>query len=64
MIEAIRFRAEGTLLVLQVCESEKIYQMSAYSNEPRWRDANIEDLLQVARFTRDNRDKLWATGEA
>ena len=46
-IENVRFRTEGALVVLQVCE-RKLY--SNYDREPTWRDAKVEDLLEVAGF--------------
>lgn len=45
-INGIRFRAEGELVVLQVSE----YKRSHYSFESdvQWRDAKVQDLLDVA----------------
>jgi hypothetical protein len=53
MIEAIRFRLEGTLVVLQVQERE---MRPYYDREPTWRDAKVEDLLEAAQFMRPNQD--------
>ena len=50
-IEAIRFRAEGEHIVLQVLESQKRSGSYSYDVPPVWRDAKVEDLLEAARFT-------------
>lgn len=50
-IEAIRFRAEGELIVLQVLESQKRSGAYSYDIPAAWRDARVEDLLGVSRFT-------------
>jgi hypothetical protein len=63
-IEAIRFRMEGALCVLQVQERTggDIYSYGGGLGSSRvsveWRDANATDLLDVARFTRDYPDLL------
>lgn len=49
-IEAIRFRAEGALIALQVKERKERVHYS-YDSGAEWRDATVEDLLAVARFT-------------
>jgi hypothetical protein len=62
-IKAIRFRSEGELLALQVCEEgERDFYANRHS-EPKWRDAKTEDLLQVAAYTRahDSLDRMIAT---
>lgn len=52
-INAIRFRAEGAFVVLQVCELDR----TQYStNVAGWRDAKVEDLLGVARFAGESRN--------
>jgi hypothetical protein len=49
-IDAIRFRATADAVVLQVLESrEGRYD---YERKGEWRDAKVEDLLEVARYTR------------
>jgi K+-sensing histidine kinase KdpD len=50
-IDAIRYRAEGAMVVLQVLESFERSQYE-YRDKTEWRDATVEDLLQVARYTR------------
>jgi len=55
-IEAIRFRVEGALVVLQVFEREKENQYS-YGRDGTWRDAKPEDLLDVARFCSTGLDR-------
>lgn len=49
-IEAIRFRASEVGVILQVLERTN----SPYYSErdSKWRDAKVEDLLEVARYTR------------
>ena len=59
-IESIRFRTEGNLVVLQVLDLGK---RSLYDIEKaEWRDAKVEDLLDVANFTtlttKGNLDRL------
>lgn len=50
-IEAIRFRAEGEHIVLQVLESQKRSGSYHYDTPSVWRDAKVEDMLEAARFT-------------
>jgi hypothetical protein len=56
-IQAIRFRAEGDKVVLQVKEytegrsSPHFYERT--DAVVAWRDAEVEDLLDVSRFTAD-----------
>jgi hypothetical protein len=50
-IEAIRFRAEGEFIVLQVLESQKRSGSYSYDIPAAWRDAKVEDMLDAARFT-------------
>ena len=59
-ITAIRFRAtaEG-LCVLQVQEHESGSSYN-YRSEPKWRDAKVEDLLDVSRFCVDNNSEVAA----
>ena len=48
MIYNIRFRTEGQLLVLQLLEMTK---ETTYGNPKQtWRDATVEDLLEVASY--------------
>ena len=56
MIEAIRFRAEGALMVLQV-----LYRKTGnyYDREAEWRDASVEDMLNAAAFMRTDVDRLY-----
>lgn len=53
-VSAIRFRNEGEFVVLQVLGS-KPGQANRFLDDSReeWRDAQVTDLLEVARFTRD-----------
>ena len=48
MIDEIRFRTENQLVILQVrlYEEDKFGQTAA---KPQWRDAKVEDLLDVAK---------------
>lgn len=48
-IEAIRFRAGEAGVILQVLESRK--DTTYYHERGEWRDAKVEDLLEVARYT-------------
>ena len=50
-IEAIRFRAEGEFIVLQVLEKDRRNGRYSYDLPAEWRDAKVEDLLDAARFT-------------
>lgn len=50
-IEAIRFRAEGELIVLQVLDRAERTGHYSYEASGTWRDAKVEDLLSAARFT-------------
>lgn len=50
-IEAIRFRAEGEFIVLQVLERAERAEYYTYSASGSWRDAKVEDMLEAARFT-------------
>jgi hypothetical protein len=52
-ISAIRFRAEGELLVLQVCEHTRGDNYYGTREKAEWRDAKVTDLLNVAPFTSD-----------
>jgi hypothetical protein len=54
-IEAIRFRAQENLVVLQVCE---VKQDSSWggANRASWRDATVEDLLLVAGHCKNKDD--------
>lgn len=49
MIQNIRYRVEGELVVLQVLE---IGETDIYSSrsKPEWRDAKVSDLLDVPGF--------------
>jgi len=49
-VVGIRFRTEGALVVLQVCES-KPARFNSYQQDDEWRDAKVEDLLDVSKFT-------------
>jgi len=56
-ITAIRLRAEGDLLVLQVLEATE----GNYCGQDiiaLWRDAEVEDLLDVAPFMQDRRQEV------
>lgn len=59
-ITAIRFRTEGSLVVLQVQEAkDNSYGYGGYSGEKStWRDAQVQDLLDVAQFTASGIDGL------
>lgn len=49
MIEEIRFRTEGTLVVLQV----RLHEYDQWGSIPKktiWRDAKVEDLLEVGKI--------------
>ena len=46
MIDAIRFRSIGGMIVLQV----KVIQHDIKTTESPWRDAMVEDMLYVAKF--------------
>lgn len=50
-IDKIRFRVNGEAVVLQVLEVSPrgIYECA---DKAEWRDAKVEDLLEVARYTR------------
>lgn len=50
-IEAIRFRAEGAFIVLQVLERVERSGHYSYDTSGSWRDAKVEDMLEAARFT-------------
>lgn len=55
-IQGIRFRTEGALIVLQVQEyTEGRGGSYHYGSEAvvAWRDAKVEDMLEVSRFTFD-----------
>jgi len=56
-IEAIRFRTEGALMVLQVLErsEDRIYGGSLGAT---WRDAKVEDMLDVARVMWRHQESL------
>lgn len=49
-IEAIRFRAGEAGVILQVLETRN--NTAYYGERGEWRDAKVEDLLEVARYTR------------
>jgi hypothetical protein len=49
MIQNIRYRVEGELVVLQVLEIEEADIYSSRRNVA-WRDAKVEDLLDVPGF--------------
>lgn len=53
-VSAIRFRNEGEFVVLQVL-GPKPGQANRFTDDSReeWRDAQVTDLLEVARFTRE-----------
>lgn len=56
-ITAIRFRTEGALVVLQVQEVKD--DSYGYGNgKYTWRDAKVEDLLDVSQFTASGVDGL------
>lgn len=48
MIYQIRFRSDENKLVLQVLDTEN----DCWSNKEIWRDAQVEDALEVAKFCR------------
>lgn len=48
MIYQIRFRSDENKLVLQVLDTEN----ECWSNKEIWRDAQVEDALEVAKFCR------------
>lgn len=52
-VSAIRFRHEGEFVILQVL-GPKPDQANRFIDDSReeWRDAQVTDLLEVARFTR------------
>jgi len=54
-ITSIRFRTEGALIVLQVEEttrpSRSEYYGSGNEDKVAWRDAKVEDMLDVSAFT-------------
>jgi hypothetical protein len=56
-ITAIRLRAEGDLLVLQVLEAT---ENNYYGRDSiaLWRDAKVEDLLDAAPFMQDRRQEV------
>ena len=56
-ITAIRLRAEGDLLVLQVLEATESNYYGP-GNIALWRDAEVEDLLDVAPFMQDRRQEV------
>ena len=47
-INDIRFRAEGAFMVLQVNVSERDDYFSHGRTTSKWRDATVEDMLDVA----------------
>lgn len=50
---SIRFRAQGTLVVLQVLAEPEPVRMhfgDTYTSSAEWRDAKVEDLLAAADF--------------
>jgi hypothetical protein len=52
-IDAIRFRAAAeNAVILQVLESMAPDRYSYGDSRGEWRDAKVEDLLEVARYTR------------
>lgn len=53
-IEAIRFRTQDSLVVLQVCVSNN--RQHSYNTDPTWRDAKVEDLLLVANHCKNKDD--------
>jgi len=48
MIYQIRFRSVENKLILQVLDNEN----ECWSNKEIWRDAQVEDALEVAKFCR------------
>ena len=54
-IEAIRFRAQDNLVVLQVCEVKQDINWGG-SHRETWRDATVEDLLLVAAHCKSQND--------
>lgn len=62
-VEAIRFRADQAGVILQVLERE---EGPYYDRAPKWRDAKVEDLLEVARYTRKwaDADRIEVGGAA
>jgi uncharacterized protein YeeX (DUF496 family) len=53
MINAIRFRTQENLVVLQV-RSTVSPSYSSYTKDEVWRDAKVEDLLEVAAFCKSD----------
>lgn len=51
MITGIRFRADGEKVVLQV-EYREPRRYTPYESDSVWRDAKVEDLLEVSTFCR------------
>jgi hypothetical protein len=53
-VTAIRFRNEGDFVVLQVLGPKPDHGNRYIGDQQdEWRDAQVTDLLEVARFTRD-----------
>jgi hypothetical protein len=55
IIEAIRFRAQENLVILQVCVAENNPSWGGSMRET-WRDATVEDLLLVAGHCKSKND--------
>lgn len=51
MITNIRFRAEGDKVILQV-EYQEPRRYEPYNFDSVWRDAKVEDILDVSKFCR------------
>lgn len=57
-IEKIRFRAQENLVVLQVCVvTDTPY--SSYQRDAVWRDAKVEDLLEVSDFCKTDTSLIY-----
>lgn len=65
-IDNIRFRTEGTLMVLQVLERYDLSYCHCVNDKGTWRDATVHDLLDVANFIAANRGIgtiVWKGGQ-
>ena len=53
MITSIRFRTEDGKVILQVCEyTEGSWEYMGSRSKSEWRDALVEDLMNVAAYVR------------
>lgn len=56
-IRGIRFRTQDNLVILQVCVPD--HRSFSYQADATWRDAKVEDLLDVADFCKTDTSSMY-----